>query len=93
MNVFTQFSRSYFSFGVYVSVRKKSKEAAWNSHRIGPGAAPTLMCEPPNGDLYSFKSSLCTSARREGRFFLDQNFAFDKNRVCLCLVVKPINDF
>lgn len=38
------------------------EEAAWNCHRIGPGASPTLMCEPPNGDLYSFKSSLCLAS-------------------------------
>ena len=37
-----------------------SQEAAWNCRRIGPGCSPSLLCEPPNGDLYSFKSSLCS---------------------------------
>lgn len=34
-------------------------DAAWNCRRIGPGCSPSLLCEAPNGDLYSFKSSLC----------------------------------
>lgn len=81
------FHASYFSLEYMFGWKKSLKEAAWNCHRIGPGASPTLMCEPPNGDLYSFKSSLCTSfARCEGRI-LDQNFAFYNNRrIVFCCV-------
>ncbi|CAK9112629.1 unnamed protein product, partial [Durusdinium trenchii] len=39
--------------------KEEFQEAAWNCRRIGPGSAPSLVCEPPSGNLYAFKSSLC----------------------------------
>ena len=41
------------------------QDAAWNCRRIGPGCSPSLLCEAPNGDLYSFKSSLCNLEKLE----------------------------
>ncbi|CAJ1353705.1 unnamed protein product [Effrenium voratum] len=41
------------------------QEAVRNCRAIGPGAAPSLCCEGPSGDLYSFRSSMCLPCGEE----------------------------
>lgn len=36
-----------------------AEDAAKKCQSNYPECAPSLVCEPPNGDLYSFKSSMC----------------------------------
>ena len=50
------------------------QDAAWNCRRIGPGCSPSLLCEAPNGDLYSFKSSLCSLENLDSN--KDRNWRF-----------------